>query len=226
MAKKEVNPQNVTITGRLSFPTLTAEAAYNLSKTGQYPVASAAEAQPSAILMLEKIQADKLRDHILNVFLPFVEQREKDGEKRNALPAADVKKLVTATEANGSDDTFNTPFKPINEKDEENFPEAVSKVKLLGNRGVDIKEKAIVNEESELRINDGSVVLFPVILPMDQTIHEFYPGAQVAATVNLFAFKNGKLPGYKASISTLVFKSDSERIGGSVDVDEDAIFSD
>ena len=53
-----------------------------------------------------------------------------------------------------------------------------------------------------------------------------YPGAYVAVTLNLYAYHNGKLPGFSAGASVAVFKADGERFGGGTTVDEDEIFLD
>jgi hypothetical protein len=53
-----------------------------------------------------------------------------------------------------------------------------------------------------------------------------YPGAYVAVTANLYAYHNGKPPGFSAGCSVAVFKADADRFGGGVAVDEDEIFMD
>jgi hypothetical protein len=53
-----------------------------------------------------------------------------------------------------------------------------------------------------------------------------YGGCYVAATLNLYAFISGKLPGFSASASVAVFKADGDRFGGGTAVDEDEIFLD
>ena len=86
--------------------------------------------------------------------------------------------------------------------------------------------QAIVRDEDELAVPDPDRVKFPCILPINETVHDMYPGALVTATVNFYAYHNGKLPGFSAGVSTAVFKSDNERFGGSVAVDADEIFLD
>ena len=86
--------------------------------------------------------------------------------------------------------------------------------------------KAIVNDESELSVPDPDILQFPVIKPLSATTHQMYPGAVVAVTVNLYAYRNGKLPGFSAGANVAVFRSDAERFGGGVDVDTDEIFLD
>ena len=58
MAKKEIDPRKVTIYGRLSYPTFTAQEAFELSQRGNYPVASPAAEKPGFMLAVE---ADQLK---------------------------------------------------------------------------------------------------------------------------------------------------------------------
>jgi len=83
-----------------------------------------------------------------------------------------------------------------------------------------------VTSEDELLVPDPDLLTFPVIKPIGQTVHSMYPGAYVAATLNLYAYHNGKHPGFSAGASTAVFKADGERFGGGTSVDEDEIFLD
>ena len=87
--------------------------------------------------------------------------------------------------------------------------------------------KAIVNDESELAVPDPDMIFPPAkVLPIGKTIHTMYPGCRVAATLNLYSFISGKVPGFSSSASVAVFKNDEERFGGGVSVDEDEIFMD
>ena len=105
-------------------------------------------------------------------------------------------------------------------------PEAVATVKVIGSKGQDIELKAIVNGDDELLVPDPDLLAFPVIKPIGQTVHSMYPGAYVAATLNLYAYHNGKHPGFSAGANVAVFKTDGDRFGGGVTVDEDEIFAD
>jgi hypothetical protein len=86
--------------------------------------------------------------------------------------------------------------------------------------------KAIVQDEEELKVPDPDQLSFPIIKPIGQTVHSMYPGCYVAVTLNLYAYHNGKHPGFSAGGSTAVFKMDGERFGGGTSVDEDEIFAD
>lgn len=219
------NPKQVTVYGRLSFPTWTAAEAYALSQRGSYPVADIASASPSFQLLLTEVQRDKLVKHITEQFLPYCVEQEKAGQKKDALSAAEVKKLVEGLE-DLENQVFNTPLKPVSEKSAELAPEAVATLKVIGPKGVDMSLNAIVRDESELAVPDPDVLTFPVIKPIAETKHQMYPGAYVAVTLNLYSYHNGKHPGFSAGASTAVFKQDGERFGGSIAIDEDEIFLD
>jgi len=223
------NPQTVTIRGRLSYPTFTIDQAYELAQKGKFPTKSPADSTPSFQLLVEKDQLQKLIEHARTVFLPWCVQRGNDGEKKNALTTGDVKKLLAQVDDVaqwGDAAIYNSPFKPVPEKTVEAAPEAVASITVRGSKGQNIELKAVVADESELLIPDPDILAFPLIKPIAQTVHEMYAGANVAATLNLYAYYNGKLPGFSASASVAVFKADGERIGGGVAVDEEEMFLD
>jgi hypothetical protein len=220
------SPKTLTIYGRLSFPTWTAAEAYALSQKGNYPAADVASAAPHFQLLVSATQWEKFLKHATEVFLPYCLEQSKKGDKKDALDAKDVAALAAGLEGDLADQPYNTPAKPVHEKTAPLVPDAVAAIKCIGQKGTDIELKAIVNDESELSVPDPDLISFPVIKPIGATVHQMYPGAFVAATLNLYAYRNGKHPGFSAGVSTAVFKMDGDRIGGSVSVDEDAIFMD
>lgn len=220
------NPKTVTIYGRLSFPQWTAKEAYDQSQKGNYPAADIASAAPNFQLLVEQAQFDKFMDHVENVFFPYCIEQSDKGEKKDVLDKSEVKKLLDGLKGDLADQTFNTPVKPIHEKTAPLAPEAVAAVKVIGSKGVDIELKAIVNNEDELAVPDPDRITWPAIVPIGQSIHSMYPGCYVAVTLNLYAYHNGKHPGFSAGASTAVFKADGERFGGGTTVDEDEIFLD
>lgn len=226
MATGNKSPKTVTIYGRLSFPVFTAKEAYDKSQSGKFPAKSIDEAKPNFQLLVEQAQFDKLLNHVENEFLPYCIQQSDAGEKRDALTKDEVKKLLEGIKNDLGDQTFNTPFAAVHEKTAELAPEVVAAIKVLGSAGTDLERKAIVNSESELATPDGEILSFPVIVPENQSVHTMYPGCYVAATLNLYAYHNGKHPGFSAGASTAVFKADAERFGGGTSVDEDEIFLD
>lgn len=225
-AQKEKSPKQVTFYGRLSFPTFTAQEAYDRSQGGKYPAASVAEAKPSFQLVVEQGQLDKVRSFVLDTFFPYCIEQDKADEKRDRLSAAEVKELTKQIKSADFDGVYNTPFAAVHEKTALLAPEAAGTIKLIGSAGVDIELKARVDDEDGLAVNDGSILTFPVILPLDQSVFSMYPGCYVAVTANLYAYHNGKLPGFSAGASVAVFKADAERFGGGVSVDEAEIFLD
>lgn len=222
----EKSPKTVTIYGRLSFPTWTAKEAYERSLKGQYPAADAASASPDFTLLVEQPQFDKFMNHVRDTFFPYCIEQSDKGEKRDVLDAGEVKKLLAGLEGDLADQTFNTPVKAVHEKTAPLAPEAVAAIKCIGTKGADIEQRAIVTHENELLVPDPDQVTFPVIKPIGQTVHSMYPGCYVAATLNLYAYHNGKHPGFSAGASVAIFKADGERFGGGATVDEDEIFAD
>jgi hypothetical protein len=225
--EKKKSPKNVTIFGRLSFPTWTAQAAFDRGQKGKFPPKTVADAAPDFNLLVDQAQYDKLVNHVLTEFLPYCVQQEVAGEKRDALAQDEVDEIVAQIEKkNFAKGVYNTPFKVVHEKTAPLVPEAIASIKCIGNKGVDIDLKAIVNDESELAVPDPEVLSFPILRPIGQTVHQMFPGCYVAATLNLYAYHNGKLPGFSAGAATAVFKAEGERLGGGLSVDEDEIFLD
>lgn len=222
------NPKAVTIYGRLSFPRFTAQEAYDKSQGSKYPAKDVASAKPDFQLLVEQGQFDKFLTHVENEFFPYCVEQEKNGEKRDTLTAAEVKKLMDGLRGDLADQMFNTPVKPVHDKTAPLVPSAVAAIKVIGNAGVDMELKAIVEDEDELVVPDPDLIFPPAkILPIDKTVHSMYPGCLVAVTLNLYAYHNDpKRPGFGAGGSVAVFKGDADRLGGGVPVDEDEIFAD
>lgn len=220
------NPKTVTIYGRLSFPNFNYAQAVARNVKSKFPK-DAADVAPDFNLLVEQPQLEKLLLHVENEFLPYCVKQSAAGEKRDALTQAEADRILKVIA--GADWDSQPPYIPVKsvpEKTTELAPEAVASIKIAGNRGVDIELKAVVNHEDELLVPDPDILKYPVIKPIGQTVHNMYGGCYVAATLNLYAFISGKLPGFSASASTAVFKADGERFGGGVSVDEDEIFLD
>ena len=221
MSTKSKNPATVTIRGRLSYPTFTRNAKSN------FPKADPADVAPDFNILVESDQLKKLVDHVVNEFLPYCVKQSKAGEKRNALTQAEVDRILKLiNSADWDSQPPYIPIKPVPEKTIELAPEAVANIKVIGNKGVDIEQRAIVRSEDELLVPDPDQLTFPVIRPIGQTTHSLYGGCMVAATLNLYAFVSGKLPGFSASAGVVVFHSDADRFGGGMDVDADEMFLD
>jgi hypothetical protein len=225
--QKDVDPKKVTVYGRLSFPRFTAKEAYDGSQKGQYPAKDVASAKPEFNLILEQAQLDKFMTHVENVFFPYCVAQHNAGEKKDLLSEAEVKKLLEGLHGDLADQMFNTPLKPVHEKTAALAPDGVASLKCIGNAGVDIELKAIINAEDEFAVPDPDVLNYPLVRPIAEAVHSMYPGAYVAATLNLYAYHNDpKRPGFGAGASVAVFKADAERFGGGTSVDEDEIFLD
>lgn len=220
------NPKTVTIYGRLSFPNFNYQQAVARNAKSNYPK-DAADVSPDFNLLVEKPQLEKLLTHVRQEFLPYCLEQSNKGEKRDALTQKEIDRIIALLDS----EDWETqppyiPVKPVPEKTADLAPEAVANIKISGNKGVDIEQKAIVNSEDELLVPDPDQLTYPVIKPIGQTVHQMYGGAYVAATINLYAFISGKLPGFSASASVAVFKADGDRFGGGTTVDEDEIFLD
>ena len=221
------SPKNVTIYGRLSFPTFDYQQAVAKNAKSNFAKADPADVTPDFNLLVEQPQLDKLKAHLLNEFLPYCAEQHSKGEKRDALDPKQVERLTKMIES--EDWEAQPPYIPIKvvpEKTVELAPEAVASIKINGNRGEDMELKAIVRDESELLVPDPDILKFPVIKPIGQTVHQMYGGCYVVATLNLYSFVSGKLPGFSASASVCVFKQDGDRFGGGVALDESEMFLD
>ena len=220
------NPKTVTIYGRLSFPNFNYQQAVARNAKSNYPK-DAADVAPDFNLLVEQSQLDKLTTHVKNEFLPYCLEQSNKGEKRDALDKGQVDRILKLIDSGDFEaQPPYIPIKVVGDKTAALAPEAVANIKITGNKGVDIELKAIVNSEDELVVPDPDQLTFPVIKPIGQTVHQMYGGCYVAATLNLYAFISGKLPGFSASAGVAVFKADGDRFGGGVSVDEDEIFLD
>jgi hypothetical protein len=221
------SPKNVTIYGRLSFPNFDYAQAVARNAKSQYVKADPADVTPDFNLLLEQPQLDKLVKHVLDEFLPYCVEQSKKGDKRDALTQAEADKIAKLIKAGDWDSQPPyIPIKPVNDKTAELAPEALVSVKVNGNKGTDILQQAIVQDESELAVPDPDRVDYPAIMPIGQTVHSLYGGCYAAATLNLYAYISGKLPGFSAAASVCVFKADGDRFGGGVSVDADEMFLD
>ena len=221
------NPKkSVTFYGRLSYPVWNADEAFARSQKGAYPVKDVGSAKPDFLLLVGQAQFEKVRDFAVNTFLPYCADQFNNGEKADALDPADVQKLIASITGDLADQVYNSPFKLVSDKTAVLVPEAVAAVKVIGPTGGKFEQKAIVNSEAELSVPDPDILDFPVIKPINETTHEMYPGCLVAVTVNLYAYKNGKHPGFSAGATTAVFRGDADRFGGGVEIDTDEIFLD
>jgi len=224
------SPKTVTIRGRLSFPRFTHAEAVAANKKSKFPKAKEEDVSSEFNLLVEQEQLDKLKDHIRNVFVPYVEENyAKDPKSKDSLDPKTVKKLLDKLDNDDWDGAPFLPIKSISEKNQEAAPEAVASIKITGPKGADVSLKAAVYDEGQLLVPDGDILSYPVIKPIGQTVFQMYAGAYVAATMNLFAFfSSTTVNGVSAGANTAVYLGniEGERFGGGSDIDEDAIFMD
>ena len=236
MANATVDPKNVTIRGRVSFPSWThAEAVAKASKSTIPQIAQKAVNDPGSItpeftLLVEQAQLDKLIQHLENEFIPYVEAQFAAKEKRDALDPKYVKKIVDRL-ASGewNDGVPHLPIKVINEKTADLAPECVAGIKVIGPKGGDIVLEATVFSEDQLSTPDADILKYPVRKPIHETNFVPYPGAYFAATLNLYAYFGSSSVygiGAGANIAFYLGNYEGERFGGGGAVNEDEIFAD
>ena len=224
------NPKNVTIRGRLSFPRFTHKEAVAANKKSNFVEADEANVKPEFNLLIEQAQLDKLKNHIRDVFIPYVqEQYSKDPKNKDALPPKVVKQILDKLDDEDWDGVPNLLIKSLSDKNRESAPECVASVKLVGSKGADITLKARVEGENQLAVPDPDILTYPALVPLSQSVFTPYAGAFFAATINLYAYfqsanANGIAGG--ANVAVYLGNLEGERFGGGTDVDEDDIFLD
>ena len=184
---------------------------------------------PEFNLLVEQEQLDKLKTHILDVFIPFIEAQAAKGEKRDTLSPKLIQKIKDKVAAEDWDGSPFLPMKPISDKNKEVAPECVASIKITGQKGTDIVLKARVEDEGQLVIPDADILSWPTIVAIDKSIFSPYAGAYFAATLNLFAFESSStVNGISAGATVAVYLGnlDGAHFGGGVDIDEDDIFMD
>ena len=217
--------KNGTYTGRLSFPTLTAKAAYDLSLRGSYPAASEDVASPSFQLLLTQPQLDTFIAQG-EAFLAECVANEAAGAKKDALTQVEADFLLADIKGDLAAQRYNTPLKAVSDKTAELAPEAVATLKVIGPKGGAIQVKAIAKSQKDIAPTSDHIWTKPVILNIEETVHELYAGCVAKVTVNLYSYKNGKNPGFSAGGSIVVFSADGDRFGGGNALDEDSMFLD
>jgi hypothetical protein len=223
------NPQNVTIRGRLSWPVFTHAEAIKRNSTSKFPKANNDDVRPSFDLLLTETHAERLITHLRDVFIPWCEAQGKAGEKSGLEPGQAKKMLKVLDEGEWDVEGILGLIKPVHEKSQELAPEAVMAVTVKGFKGRDLERKAIVKSVDQLKVDDGNTTVPSkgMIVDIDDTKLELYPGCVVAATINLFAFVSGKTPGITATAGAAIFAADADRFGGGgTEIDEDSIFMD
>lgn len=229
--KTGVNPKTITMKGRLSFPRFFIKDAIEANKRSKFPKANDSEVSTEFNLLLEQGQVDKFKDHVLNVFLPYVEEQYKKGkDERDALDPKLVQKIRDfITAGDWSDQPPFFPLKAITEKNQEAAPECVASLKVSGRKGADLELQATIFSEDQLLVPDPDILSYPIRVPIAKSVFTPFAGAYYASTLNLFAFFNSNANfgiGAGAQMAFHMGNLEGERFGGGVAVDEDAIFED
>lgn len=222
------DPQNITIRGRLSWPNWTYADALKQNVKSKFPKKDD-EVRPSFNLLLTQARTQRLVTHLTDVFLPWCAEQEKNGGK-SGLSAAHIKKLnrILADQDWEADGVMGLIYN-VHEKTKELAPEAVSSVKVNGFKGRDLDLQAVVKSEADVKAPADDLIIPDrgLILPVNDTKLELYPGSVVAATINLFAFVSANQPGITANTSTAIFVEHDDRFGGGgALIDEDSVFMD
>lgn len=218
--------KQITIRGRLSYPTFENQLAFEKQqKFSKFAVSDPAKVSGDFQLLLDQAQWDKFLKHAVEVFLPYcAEQYKKGVDENDALDPKHVGQLIKTIEGDLDMQTLNTPAKPVSQTSLDVVPDAVAAVKAIGPKGADIKQFAVVYAESELAVPDPDILAFPVLKPIHETTHELYAGCVATATLSLYSYLNGKNPGFSARATACVFKGDADRFGsGGSDIDIDEV---
>lgn len=217
---------NLTVAGRLSYPVFTYAEALERNTKSQY-AKKPEQVAPEYNILLEQAALDKTVKYLLDVYVPELRELIKTDKRLEKMTPKHIDMIAKKIE--GKDYDTIAPYLPLRavpEKTQDMAPEAVAMLKVVGNRQQDLELKAVVRGEDELLIPDNDILDYPVIRPLKETVHEIYAGAVVGTTLNFYGYMSGANPGLGAGGPKLVFKSDADRFGGGVALDEDALFAD
>lgn len=219
--------KKLNIRGAITYSQFTMAQAKANNERSSYPDPEDRIA-PSVQLLLDETQYERVRTHIIDVYLPEAVARAKAKEKKDAIE----QKYADRIKANLENRELEGPpyllVKEVYAKSVEAVPWAVATLKFKGTAGRDIEKLARVNDESELRVPDPNALTFPTVRPIDETVHELYPGAWAYATLNLSGyFTSAGSYGISAYSNSVVFLENRDRLGGGGGVlDTEDIFLD
>lgn len=224
--------KNVTVRGRLSFPRFKHAEAVAFAANSQFDKNKTPDQINSSFtLLLEQDQVDKLVAHVRDKYLPYAKEQNKKGEKKDGQLDPKlierIEKFLDAGDWDMAPPHF--PIKNINPKYADQTPECVARLDVKGPKAGDVILKARVEDETQMVVPDPDQLSYPVIKPLEQTVFEMYPGAYVAATLNLYSFAvSSTIFGIGAGANVAVYMGnlEGERLGGGTDIDESDIFED
>lgn len=217
---------NYTFTGRLSFPKWTAQEDWEKASP-KYKKKTASEHSPSLELLLNQGQFDRYVAWLTTEFLPYTaKQYALDKSGKNALSPEKIKKI----EAYLADiDSVTPPFplalKPVQDASKTLAPDVVARVVIKGPLGGKIAQAALIRDPKQLLVDDGShKPPLRMIVPIEDSIHELYPGCVAKVTAEPFVY--GDADGIRLTTGSCQFARDDTRFGGGPVVDTDAMFAD
>ena len=217
--------------GAITYSQFTMAQALVANEKSTFKKADDAQVAPAVQLLLDDIQLEKLTKHIVDIFLPECVKRFNAGEKRDvfdAKTAAKIEKaLAEGAAVNWDNAPPHLPVKKVYEKTLVVAPWAVATLKVTGTKGRDLELLARVNDEDELKVPDPKLLSFPVLQPIEKTVHDLYPGAWAYATLNLSGWTvSSSNYGISAYANTVVFLEDRDRLAGGAGLDEEDVFMD
>ena len=211
--------------GAITYSNFTMGQARAANERSDYPK-TPEKIAPDVQLLLDEVQFERIRTHLVDVYLPEAVARKKAGEKKDAFDQKQADKIARALEERDFDGPPHLPVKKVYEKTLDLAPWAVATLKFAGTAGRDIDQQAKVTEESELLVPPTDVLAFPLLRPINETKHELYPGAWAYATLNLSGYASSAASwGISAYANTVVFLEDRDRLaGGAAGLDTEDIF--
>ena len=223
--------KKVNARGAVTYSQFTMNQALAQNERSKFKKKDLAEVAPEVQLLLDDTQLKKLVKHITDVFLPECVRRHNAGEKKEVLDPKQAKKVEKALTSGPAENWAvappHLPIKPVYKKTLKVIQWPVGTLKITGTKGRDIEQLARVNGESELKVPDPDLLAFPVLRPINDTVHELYPGAWAYATLNLHAWEQSATNwGISAYANTVVFLEDRDRLGGGFGLDEEDVFMD
>ena len=224
-------PETLNVGGRLSFNSLTAQAAYDSATRAdsKLPVnqrpASPDEAKASALILLNAAGLDAVKKYLLDTVLPWFRQQVDAGDvKVKGLSAQQIDLIETNIKGDDFEAKMGRiPFTSISEKTAELAPSAVVGLTVKAYRpGSDFDQKAFVTAEEQLNtLPFAGKALFPI----GETVFDLYSGSYVKATVSFWIGEINGNPYLACNSNAIVFWKDGPAFSGA-GVDTEGMLSD
>ena len=161
-------PDNLTVQGRMTFPLYTEESLVQVAAWRERKKFAKPDYDEVTGfgLFLTQAQQDKIKKHLLEVYIPFASTLKKESGGKYGLDPKIILKLQKLVEEDDFSEN-NLPLRDLSDSDERNlekngFDNVVSKVRVLGPRdNGPVKIKALVKRDgmsSVVPITDDDVV--------------------------------------------------------------------